>query len=58
MGTLWRLAREVASVLGVEVAVENRDLALEHLYEFETKGEPGDWGAKRQPVHLSRFAAA
>lgn len=33
------LAIEVCKVLGVEVAVEARDLALERLYEYETKGE-------------------
>ena len=35
------LAIEVCRVLGVEVSVEARDLALERLYEYETKGEMG-----------------
>ena len=29
----------VAGVLGVQVVIEARDLALEHLYEHETRGE-------------------
>jgi N utilization substance protein B len=33
------LAMVVAQALGVTVSVEARDLALEHLYELETKGE-------------------
>lgn len=33
------LAIAVAHTLGVEVAVESRDLALERLYEFEARGE-------------------
>lgn len=33
------LAISVAKTLGVEVSVEPRDLALERLYEFETRGE-------------------
>jgi transcription antitermination factor NusB len=33
------LAIAVAKVLGVEVTVESRDLALERLYEYETRGE-------------------
>lgn len=32
-------AIEVSQVLGVRVTVESRDLALERLYEFETRGE-------------------
>lgn len=39
----FSLARQVARVLGVQVAVESRDMALDHLYEFESKGEPGEW---------------
>lgn len=35
------LAIAVARALGVEVVVEPRDLALERLYEFETRGELG-----------------
>jgi N utilization substance protein B len=35
------LAVSVASELGVEIVVEPRDLALEHLYELETRGELG-----------------
>ncbi len=34
-----RSARAVASRLGRQVVVEPRDLALEALYEFETRGE-------------------
>lgn len=33
------LAIAVARTLGVQVTVESRDLALERLYEFETRGE-------------------
>ena len=33
------LAIDVAATLGVAVTVESRDLALERLYEYETKGE-------------------
>lgn len=33
------LSIAVARTLGVEVTVEPRDLALERLYEFETRGE-------------------
>lgn len=33
------LAIEVAATLGAAVTVESRDLALERLYEYETKGE-------------------
>jgi len=33
------LAIAVAKTLGVEVSVEPRDLALERLYEYETRGE-------------------
>ncbi|HET8738665.1 MAG TPA: transcription antitermination factor NusB [Acidimicrobiia bacterium] len=33
------LAIAVASTIGVNVTVEPRDLALERLYEFETRGE-------------------
>ncbi len=35
------LAIMVARALGVEVTVESRDLALERLYEYETRGEMG-----------------
>jgi len=35
------LAMSVASELGVDVTVESRDLALERLYEYETRGEMG-----------------
>jgi len=35
------LAMSVAAELGVVVVVEPRDLALEHLYELETRGEMG-----------------
>jgi transcription antitermination factor NusB len=35
------LAIAVAKTLGVEVTVEPRDLALERLYEYETRGEIG-----------------
>jgi transcription antitermination factor NusB len=35
------LAIAIAEVLGVEVTVESRDLALERLYEYETRGEMG-----------------
>lgn len=35
----FELAGAVAGVLGEEIAVEARDLALEHLYELEAKGE-------------------
>ena len=35
------LAITVADALGVEVTVESRDLALERLYEYETRGEMG-----------------
>jgi len=35
------LAIEVSRTLGNEVTVESRDLALERLYEYETKGEMG-----------------
>ena len=35
------LAMAVAGVLGVDVTVEPRDLALEQLYELETRGELG-----------------
>lgn len=35
------LAMSVASELGVKVVVEPRDLALELLYELETRGEMG-----------------
>lgn len=35
------LAIAVAQTLGVDVTVESRDLALEQLYEFETRGEVG-----------------
>lgn len=35
------LAIEVSRVLGVRVTVESRDLALERLYEYETRGEMG-----------------
>ncbi len=34
-----RLARSVTSRLGKQVVVEARDLALEALYEYETRGE-------------------
>jgi transcription antitermination factor NusB len=41
------LAISVAGRLGVSVTVEPRDLALECLYEFETRGELGsDMGGK------------
>lgn len=41
------LAIEVAATLGSTVTVESRDLALERLYEYETKGEIGaDVGGK------------
>lgn len=33
------LAIAVAKTLGVEITVEARDLALERLYEFDTRGE-------------------
>ncbi|HET9258782.1 MAG TPA: transcription antitermination factor NusB [Acidimicrobiia bacterium] len=33
------LAIDVAATLGASVTVESRDLALERLYEYETKGE-------------------
>ena len=33
------LAIEVSRTLGVAVTVESRDLALERLYEYETRGE-------------------
>jgi len=33
------LAIEVSRSLGAQVTVESRDLALERLYEYETKGE-------------------
>ena len=36
------VAASVASALGCEVRVEARDLALEVLYEFETRGELAD----------------
>lgn len=36
------LAVSVARELGVEVAVEARDVALESLYQYETRGEPVD----------------
>ena len=35
------LAIEVCKVLGVRASVESRDLALERLYEYETRGEMG-----------------
>jgi transcription antitermination factor NusB len=35
------LAITVAKILGVDVTVESRDLALERLYEYETRGEMG-----------------
>jgi N utilization substance protein B len=35
------LAIAVARTLGVSVTVESRDLALERLYEYETRGEMG-----------------
>lgn len=35
------LAIEISKTLGVPVTVESRDLALERLYEFETRGETG-----------------
>lgn len=35
------LAITVAGALGVDVTVESRDLALERLYEYETRGEMG-----------------
>lgn len=35
------LAIAVARALGVDVTVESRDLALERLYEYETRGEMG-----------------
>lgn len=35
------LAIAIANTLGVEVTVEPRDLALERLYELETRGEIG-----------------
>ncbi len=35
------LARTIAGELGVAVSVESRDLALERLYEYETRGEMG-----------------
>ncbi len=35
------LAIMVARALGVEATVESRDLALERLYEYETRGEMG-----------------
>ncbi|HUG07493.1 MAG TPA: transcription antitermination factor NusB [Acidimicrobiia bacterium] len=35
------LAIMVARTLGVEASVESRDLALERLYEYETRGEMG-----------------
>lgn len=35
------LAIEVSRTLGVAVTVEPRDLALERLYEYETRGEMG-----------------
>jgi transcription antitermination factor NusB len=35
------VAISVATELGVRVSVESRDLALERLYEFETRGEMG-----------------
>jgi transcription antitermination factor NusB len=35
------LAIAAAEVLGVDVTVEPRDLALERLYEYETRGEMG-----------------
>ena len=37
------LAVAAAGVLGVEVVIEPRDLALELLYERETRGETGDY---------------
>lgn len=41
------LAIEVAAALGVIVTVESRDLALERLYEVETRGEmDGDVGGR------------
>lgn len=35
------LAIAVSRILGVTVTVESRDLALERLYEYETRGEMG-----------------
>lgn len=35
------LAISVAKTLGIAVSVESRDLALERLYELETRGEVG-----------------
>ncbi len=35
------MAIEVARILGVAIDVESRDLALERLYEYETRGEMG-----------------
>lgn len=35
------LAISVAAELGVDVTVESRDLALERLYEYDTRGEMG-----------------
>lgn len=35
------LAIAVSRILGVAVTVESRDLALERLYEYETRGEMG-----------------
>ena len=37
-----QVAVEVASVLGVKAEVEARDLALEHLYIYESVGEVRD----------------
>ena len=36
------LAKAVAKVLGIEVAIEPRDLALEHLYSYESIGDVQD----------------
>lgn len=45
------LARAVAAALGVEVAVETRDLVLEALYCHETRGEsPSDIGGRAEKL--------
>lgn len=49
----FRMARAVAKVLGVDIAVEARDLALEHLYEYEARGELGD-GLEGRAGRLAR----
>jgi transcription antitermination factor NusB len=45
-----QLAKEVADVLGARVTVEQRDMTLEALYEYELRGElaPGPGGRAGQ----------